>query len=153
MPIWAIVMLIIIAVLVAGIIVLYILGKRAEKKKAEQDELIKNSAQPISFLVIDKKMMRLKDSGLPQQAIDQAGRFSRNAKLPIVKVKAGPKVMNLIADPEIFDQIPVKKEVKAMVSGLYITSVRGLHGRAEAPVQEKKGLRAKLAALRKKATS
>ncbi len=153
MPTWAIVMLIIIAVLIAGIIVLYFLGKKAEKKKAEQDELIRSSSQPVSLLVIDKKMLRLKDSGLPAQAVQQAGRFSKNAKVPIVKVKIGPKVMNLIADPEIFDQIPVKKEVKAMVSGLYITSVKGLHGKIEAPVQEKKGLRAKLAALRKKVTS
>ena len=150
MPTWAIVMLIIIAALVAGIIVLYFLGKKAEKKKAEQDELIRSSAQPVSLLVIDKKMMKLKDSGLPQQAIDQAGRFSKNAKIPIVKVKAGPKVMNLISDPEIFDQIPVKKEVKAMVSGLYITSVKGLHGKIEVEAPKKKGLRARLQALRDK---
>ena len=96
-------------------------------------------------------MMRLKDSGLPQAAIDQAGRLSKNAKVPIVKAKVGPKIMSLIADPDIFDQIPVKKEVKAMVSGLYITSVRGLHGKLETPEKKEKGFRAWLRRARAKA--
>ena len=65
------------------------------------------------------------------------------SKLPIVKAKVGPKVMTLIADEQIFDEIPVKKEVKASVSGLYITSVRGLRGPLEKPAK-KKSFRARL---------
>ncbi len=52
--------------------------------------------------------------------------------------------MTLIADEQIYDEIPVKKEVKATVSGLYITGVRGLRGPLEKPVKKKKGFRAKL---------
>ena len=44
----------------------------------------------------------------------------------------------------IFEEIPVKKEVKATVSGLYITSVRGMRGPIEKPAQKKKGFRAKI---------
>ena len=141
MPAWAIVLIIIAAAMVAAIIILYRLGKKAEKRKAEQDELVRQTAQSVSLLIIDKKKMRLKDSGLPPQAIAQAGRLAKNAKLPIVKAKVGPKIMSLICDPQIFDNVPVKKEVKAMVSGLYITQVKGLHGKAEPP-KKKKGLRA-----------
>ena len=44
-----------------------------------------------------------------------------------------------------FEEIPVKKEVKATVSGLYITGVRGLRGPLEKPQgKQKKSLRAKL---------
>ena len=51
--------------------------------------------------------------------------------------------MTLICDATIFDDIPVKKEVKARVSGLYITSVRGLHGKHDTTdTKKKKGLRA-----------
>ena len=46
--------------------------------------------------------------------------------------------MTLIADEQIYDDIPVKKEVKATVSGLYITGVRGLRGPLEKPVKKKK---------------
>ena len=37
----------------------------------------------------------------------------------------------------IDDSVPVKKEVKAVISGIYITSVKGLHGKA-APIEQKK---------------
>ena len=69
--------------------------------------------------------------------------YGRRAKLPIVKAKVGPRMMNLICDVLIYDMIPVKKEVKATVSGLYITAVKGVHGKIEVPAK-KKGLRARL---------
>jgi len=64
--------------------------------------------------------------------------------LPIVKAKVGPQIVTLVADEKIYDEIPVKKEVKAVVSGIYITSVRGLHGKT-APVEQKKKSRFKQA--------
>ena len=42
----------------------------------------------------------------------------------------------LICDAAIFDQIPVKKEVKATVSGIYITGVRGIRGSLEQPAKK-----------------
>ena len=141
-----IVMLIILAVLLVAMIVLYFLGKKAQKRKEEQDEQIKAAAQTESMLIIDKKRMRLKDAGLPAQVMGQTSKFMQRAKLPIVKAKVGPKVMTLIADEQIFEDIPVKKEVKASVSGLYITDIRGLRGPLEKQPEKKKGFRAKLQA-------
>ena len=93
-----IVLLVILAVLIIGLIVLYFLGKKAQKKKAEQDEQLAAAAQTVSMLVIDKKRMRITESGLPQVVIDQTPKMMRRTKLPIVKAKVGPKVMSLIAD-------------------------------------------------------
>jgi hypothetical protein len=132
--------------MVAVMVVLYFLGRRAQKKKEEQDEQIKATAQTVSMLIIDKKRMRMKDAGLPAQVLAQTPKMMRRSKLPIVKAKVGPRVMTLIADDQIFDDIPVKKEVKATVSGLYITAVRGLRGPLEKAPAKKKGLRAKLQA-------
>ena len=123
-----IVLLVILVVLIVAFIALYFLGKRAQKKKEEQDAQIAAASQQITMLVIDKKRMRLKDAGLPQQILEQTPKMMRRSKLPIVKAKVGPRVMSLIADEAIFDEIPVKKEVKASVSGIYITGVRGLRG-------------------------
>jgi hypothetical protein len=139
-----IIILIIIAVMVALMVVLYFLGRKAEKKKAEQDEQMKAVAQTVPMLIIDKKRMRLKDAGLPAQVVEQTPKMMRRTKLPIVKAKVGPKIMTLIADEQIFDDIPLKKEVKATVSGLYITGVRGLRGPIEKAPAKKKGFRAKL---------
>ena len=51
--------------------------------------------------------------------------------------------MTLVADESIYDLIPVKKEVKATVSGIYIMNVKGLRGHLETP-QKKKGFFARL---------
>lgn len=133
----AIVMIVIAVILIAGFVALYFLGKKAEKKQAEQQEQINANKQTMSMLIIDKKRMKIKESGLPQAVIDQTPKLMRNSKLPIVKVKVGPQVTSLLCDEKIFDSVPVKKEVKAVVSGIYITEVKGLHGKT-APVEQKK---------------
>ena len=128
-----IVLLVILVILIAAVIALYFFGKKAQKKQDEQQAQIQANKQTVSMLVIDKKRMPLKDSGLPQMVIDQTPKLMRRSKLPIVKAKVGPRIMTLICDAAIFDQIPVKKEVKATVSGIYITGVRGIRGSLEQP--------------------
>ena len=93
-----IVLLVILAVLIVGLIVLYFLGKKAQKKRDEQEAQLAANAQTVSMLIIDKKRLRLKDSGLPQVVIDQTAKMMRRSMLPIVKAMVGPKVLSLIAD-------------------------------------------------------
>ncbi len=134
-----IVFIIILAVLIAVTAVLYFLGKRAEKKQAEQKEAMDAVKQTVSMLIIDKKKMRLKDAGLPQAVMDSTPKALRWSKLPIVKAKVGPQVMTLVCDAAIYDSVPIKKEVKATVSGIYITGVKGLHGKINTePVKKSK---------------
>lgn len=133
-----IVLLVILAVLIVAVVALYFLGKRAQKKQDEQQAQIDAMKQTVSMLIIDKKRMKLKDAGLPQAVIDQTPKWLRGSKLPIVKAKVGPQIMSLISEEKIFDSIPVKKEVKAVVSGIYITDVRGLHGKPVVTEKKKK---------------
>ncbi len=135
----AIVAIVIAVILVAAIVVLYFLGKNMQKKQDAQQEQIDAMKQSVSMLIIDKKNMKLKDSGLPQAVIDQTPKMLRGSKVPVVKAKVGPRVMTLICDQKIYDSIPLKKEVKAVVSGIYITDVKGLHGKQEAAPVKKKG--------------
>lgn len=134
-----IVFLIILAILIIALVVLYFVGKKAQKKQAEQQELMEANKQTVSMLIIDKKRMKIKDSGLPQLVIDQTPKLMRNSKLPVVKAKVGPQVMTLICDEKIYDSVPVKKEVKAVVSGIYIIGVKGLHGKSDTAPAKKKG--------------
>ena len=134
-----IVLLVILVILIAAVIALYFFGKKAQKKQDEQQAQIQANKQTVSMLIIDKKRMPLKDSGLPQMVIDQTPKLMRRSKLPIVKAKVGPKINILIADEKVFDQIPVKKEVKAEVSGLYIVGVKGIRGSLETKPAKKKG--------------
>ena len=134
-----IVLIVILAIVVIAFVALYFLGKKAQKRQEEQQQMMDAHKQTVSMLIIDKKRMKIKESGLPQMVIDQTPKLMRNSKLPIVKAKVGPQIMSLISEEKIFDSIPVKKEVKAVVSGIYILDVKGLHGRVEAKPEKKKG--------------
>lgn len=138
-----IVLLVVIVLTIAAMVGLYFLGKKTQAKKEEQDAQMAAVAQTVSMLIIDKKKLKIKDSGLPQSIIDQTPWYTRWSKLPIVKAKVGPKIMTLIAEESVYAEIPVKKEVKATVSGIYITAVRGIRGPLEKP-QVKKSWRAKI---------
>ena len=134
-----IVLLVILAILIVAVVALYFFGKKAQKKQSEQQAQIDAMKQTVSMLIIDKKRMKLKDAGLPQVVVEQTPKLLRNSKLPVVKAKVGPQVMSLICEEKIFDSVPVKKEVKAVVSGIYITDVKGLHGKQPVVPQKKKG--------------
>jgi uncharacterized protein YneF (UPF0154 family) len=130
------ILIIVLVVLIAVLIGLYFLGKRLERKQTAQQQQIESAAQNVTMLIIDKKRLKLKEAGLPAMVLEQTPRLLRGSKLPIVKAKVGPKVMTLICDEKIFDLVPVKKEVKAVVSGIYITSVKGVRGPLEAPAKK-----------------
>ncbi len=134
-----IIFLIILAVCIGALIALYFLGKRMQKKQAQQQEQINAAAQTVQMLIIDKKKMRLKDAGLPAVVMQQAPKIMRLSKVPVIKAKVGPQIMSFICDANIFDSVPVKKEVKATVSGIYITAVKGVRGSIKAePVKKSK---------------
>ena len=135
---WWQILIIVLAAVAAVIIILYILGKRAKKKQEAQQEQIEASKQTLSMLIIDKKKLRIKDSGLPQMVIDQTPKLMRRTKLPVVKAKVGPKIMTFIAEASVYEIIPVKKEIKATVSGLYIIGAKGIRGSLEPPKSKKK---------------
>lgn len=134
----SIVLIVITVILIAALVVLYFLGKKTQTKQAEQQAQIDAMKQTVSMLIIDKKKVKIKDSGLPQAVIDQTPKYLRGSKLPIVKAKAGPQIVTLVCDEKIFDQVPLKKEVKATVSGIYLTGVKGIHGNISNNTPQKK---------------
>ena len=89
---------------------------------------INSYKQTYSMLVIDKKKMKLQDAGFPDYVVAQMPRMSRMFKYPVVKAKVGPKVMTFLTEKAVYEQIPVKREIKADVSGLYITGIRSVRG-------------------------
>lgn len=137
---WMIVMICIIVVLAIALVALYFFGKKQEKKQAEQQEQLKAMAQNVSLLIIDKKRMKLKEAGFPAVVLENTPKYLRGAKVPVVKAKIGPKIMTLMCDEKIFPLVPVKKEVKAVISGIYITEVKGIRGPLEVKDEKKKGL-------------
>ena len=133
-----IVLLVILAVLLIALVVLYFLGKKAQKKQAEQEEMIAAAAQQVNILVIDKGKMKLKDAGFPSVVLENTPKYLRRSKVPVVKAKVGPKIMTLMCDAKVFEVLPVKKEAKVVVSGIYITSIKSVRGGLDIPEKKKK---------------
>ena len=130
------ILLIIVVVLAIVLVVLYFLGKKAEKRQAEQQEKLDAAAQTVSMLIIDKKRMKLKEAGFPAVVIENTPKYLRRSKVPVVKAKIGPKIMTLMCDASVFPILPIKKEVKVVVSGIYITEVKGARAGLEVPVKK-----------------
>ena len=126
MPTWSIILLVVLAILLVAFIALMIYGNKLQKKSQAAQENMLAGAQMYSILVIDKKRMKLKEAGFPQLVIDQTPKYLRGSKVPVVKAKIGPKITSLMCDEKVFDLIPVKKEVKALMNGIYIIDVKGL---------------------------
>lgn len=142
---WYVIVGIILVVLIVGCFFLYKKGKSMQEKSESTQKEMQATAQTQSLLIIDKKRMRLKEANLPKIVLEQTPKYLRRTKVPIVKVKIGPKVLNMICEEKIFDLIPVKKEVKAVINGIYIMDVKGLRSNLEA-APKKKGFMAKLRA-------
>lgn len=152
---FTIVGIVVLVVLLIAIVALYFLGRRLEKKQAEGQAMIDATSATLPLLIIDKKVMKIKDSGLPEEVISQIPKWRRGTKVQVVKAKIGgyqtmvgqkmnrngggpattkvqSQIVTLVCDSkEVFDAIPVKKEVKATVGGgIHITAVKGIHGNA-----------------------
>lgn len=127
----AIVMIIVLVVVLGALIGLSIYGRKLQKRSEESQAQMRAGAQAVSILVIDKKRMKLTEADLPKIVVDQTPKYLRRSKVPIIKAKIGPKIMNLMCDDKIFDLIPIKKEVKAVMNGIYIMDVKGLRSGLE----------------------
>ena len=101
------VLIVILVIVAAALAALYFFGSKAQKKQREQQAQLEAMAQTVSMLIIDKKRLKIKDSGLPQMVIDQTPKYMRWSKLPIVKAKIGPKIMTLVADRKLSDLLQV----------------------------------------------
>ncbi len=132
------ILLITVVAVVIILTILYFFGKRTEKKQAESQKQIEAMKQTFPLLIIDKKRMKIKDSGLPSMVLEQTPWYLKMSKVPVVKAKVGAKVMTFMCDNKVFDILPVKKEIRADISGIYITGARGMRGPLDIPVKEKK---------------
>ena len=139
MPTWLLVLLIVLGALIIIFVVLILLGRRNQKKMVAQQKELEKNAQPISFYIIDMKRLRIDKAGLPKIVVDNTPKFARMGKAPILKVKAGNKVMNLVCDNAVYKTLLPKQEVRAMVAGIYVVSAKRIRGpQVEAEKKKKK---------------
>ncbi len=137
----------IVAAIVLGI--MYYFGRKMEKRQVEQQSMIDAAKQTVTIMAIDKKKMKMSESGMPQEAIDSIPWYAKRMKVPVVKVKIGPKIMTMIAEEKAFAQLPLKTEAKVVISGLYITDVKSARG-GLLPLPKKKTIGQRITGIFKK---
>ncbi len=129
--------------LLAGIIIvlivcaLYFLNRAAYKKMDEQQALIDSTKMSATIYVIDKKRDKITNINLPKAAQDQIPAYAKLMKMYFVKAKIGPQIVTLMCDKNVFNAVPLKKNIKAQISGMYLVDFVGLKS-AEQMKQEKK---------------
>ena len=138
------ILIVILVILLVALVALYFFGRKMETKQVESQAAMEAAKQTVSMLIIDKKKLKIKESGLPKIVYEQTPWYLKWTKVPIVKAKVGPKVLTLMADPTVYEQLPLKKEVKVAVSGIYIRSIKSVRGGAVPEAPKKKGFFAKL---------
>lgn len=119
---WTLIIIAIVAVILVG---LYFLGNWANKKANEQQALINSNKMTTSIYVIDKKKDKLTNANLPKSVVGQIPKYLKFKKMPLVKAKIGPQIMTLMCDPRVFKDLPVKKQIKVDISGMYIVGIKG----------------------------
>lgn len=128
-------------------IVLYLLykfGDKQQKKQQEARQQMYDNMQVVNMLVIDKKHMKISEAGFPKAIMDQMPKRASRSKGAVVKAKIGPQIVTLLCDEGVYDQVPVKAEVKAQISGIYIMGIKNTRNVAPPP-PEKKGFMQKWA--------
>ena len=124
--------------------ILYYFGRKLEKKQAASQAMMEAAKQTVSILVIDKKKLKIKESGLPKMVYDQTPKYMRWSKLPGVTAKLGPKIVTLLPDDKVLQSLPIKTEAKVVISGLYITDIKSVRGGAVPKPPKKKSVKDRL---------
>lgn len=124
---------IILIILIVGVVMvgLYFLNRWASTKMVTQQTAIERHKMPATIYVIDKKRDKITNVNMPKAAVEQVPSYVKMMKHNFVMAKIGPQIMTLMCDKQIYNAIPVKKNVKIELAGIYIVSMKGMKTKKE----------------------
>lgn len=131
--------IIIVALVIGGVVIgMYYLNRFAYKKMDTQQTLIEKSKQTTSIFVINKKRAKISEVNVPKVMVDNMPKLYKFMKLRFVQAKIGPQIMTLICDKKVYEAIPLKKNVKVELAGIYIVKIVGQKSDEEIKALKKK---------------
>ena len=111
---------VVIGLLIAGY---FFLKKKMQAKMDTQKELVDQHKVAATILVLEKRMDRINNANIPKGVIEQIPKIYKLKKIPIVKAKIGPQVMDLLCEEDIFSKLPEKKSVNVEIAGIFIAGI------------------------------
>lgn len=115
---------VILVVIAAGVVAYRILKGRVQKKMDDQQQLVNQHKVPASILVLEKRKDKISNANIPKSVIEQIPAVYKLKKVPIVKAKIGPQVMDLLCDEDVFDKLPERKTVRVDLAGIFIAAIK-----------------------------
>ena len=115
-----IILAVVIGALVAGY---FVLKKKMETKMSAQKDLVDQHKVTTTILILEKRMDKIKNANIPKAVIDQIPKIYKLRKVPIVKAKIGPQVMDLMCEEDVFNKLPEKKSIKVEMAGIFIAGI------------------------------
>ena len=120
---WLEIVFTVLAVVVVILVLLVLLGRHLQKKQAATMEQVEQNRQTVPALIIDKKKMKLKAAPFPAEVYEKTPIYLRHLSVYVVKAKIGPKIVNLMCEKNVFEQIPLKVTIQGKISGAYLTEI------------------------------
>lgn len=119
-----IIIVVIVALIMAG---LYYFSRKNYKKVIESQDFIEANKMTVQIFVIDKKYERPTEQNLPKNIYEKLPKTSKIRKMAIIKAKVGPQIATLMCDKPVYDILPVKKNIKVEIAGIYIVGIKGVN--------------------------
>ena len=119
--------IIVIVLLAIGIFVAYRMNRKAMGQMIQAQDFIDANRQTVQIFVIDKKNERPSTSNMPKAVFEQLPKKAKAKKAFLVRAKVGPQIVTLMCDKPVYEVMPVKKNVKVELAGMYIVSITGMN--------------------------
>ena len=119
--------IIIILALAVAIFFAYRANRKAMGQMIQAQDFIEANRQTVQIFVIDKKNEKPSTSNMPKMVYDQLPKKAKAKKAFLVRAKVGPQIVTLMCDKPVFDVMPVKKNVKVDLAGMYIVGITGMN--------------------------
>ncbi|WP_317854686.1 hypothetical protein [Chakrabartyella piscis] len=115
----------IILAIIAG--ALYFLNKKSTRQMIKAQDFIEQNRTTVQIFIIDKKQEKPSPTNLPKAVYEQMPKSSKMRKSNLVRAKVGPQIVTLMCDKPVYEVLPVKKNVKVELAGMYIIGMVGLN--------------------------
>lgn len=121
------VFLIVILLLAAIFVGLYFMNKRGMKRMVQAQDFIDQNRMTVQIFVIDKRQEKPTEKNVPKAVYEQMPKTAKMRKTNLVRAKIGPQIVTLMCDNPVYEVLPVKKNVKVDIAGMYIVSIAGMN--------------------------
>ena len=119
-----IIIIIVLALLCVG---MYFLNKRGMRKMIQAQDFIDQNRTTVQIFVIDKRQEKPSPSNMPKAVYAQMPKTAKMRKTNLVRAKVGPQIVTLMCDKPVYQVLPVKKNVKVDLAGMYIVGITGMN--------------------------